>query len=499
MRRFILKICLILLAAPAATALRAQAQTSYLDRIEWVLSDVTMVSDSAGGERTAKIDLAIKWKDKPHASTQHAVSIVPALISKDSTEEFYFSPIYIYGKIREKATEREAVLNRRDTSVTDLDSVFILETGRKAPSTVRYVGEIPYNPAMLDGCMALYETVHGCADCLEGTDTMYLAEVLPPYQPQWSAAPDFIQSPSGNDKHRERRHRANLNFIINRYEIRPDYMDNAEALDEIVESIRTAMNDTLFTVKAVRFLGFASPDGPERFNISLARNRAAALADHVKGMDTSIPDSLYVVENGAENWDGFFKAVAADPELASNETVLRVRNLLREDNRDSCERILKQDKALYEKLKTDILPDLRLTEYVIEYNLRDFSPEEAEALWEEHPDWLSINEMYSVAELYGEDDPRYLDVLFEAATTYPTDVAAVHNAAIALYRKGMTDEAFSLLTDRYEPELLNTLGILYASEDMNQEAINAFSLAAKAGHEGAAHNLEELQKVMEQL
>ena len=216
-------------------------------------------------------------------------------------------------------------------------------------------------------------------------------------------------------------------------------------------------------------------------------------------MDTSLPDSLFIVEGGAEDWDGFFAAVAGHAALAGNETIARVRALLTDSNRDSCERILRADRRLYNVLHTDILPPLRRTEYVIEYDIRNFTPEEAERLWREHPQWLSINEFYSVAQLYGEDDPRYVEVLLAAARTYPADVAATHNAAMALHRAGMTTEAVSLLSGRYEPGLLNTLGIIYAGEEMFPEARAAFNMAAASGYADAQTNLEQLDRVEEQL
>lgn len=484
------------LMAIQACAFHANAQTTYLDKIEWVLSDMSIIPARAGNNRTLRIDMAAKWKDRPDAAPQHTVCIVPVMLSKDSSMEFSFAPIYIDGRIREKVIERNAVLDKK--GIHRPDTAFVIEVGRKAPEVVRYVAEIPYDPAMLDGTLALYETVNGCADCLKGADTMYIEGVLPPYIPQWSA-PGFMQSPNGDDKNSGRRHTADLKFIMDRDDINPDYMDNAEVLDGIIESIRTAMNDTIFDIKAVHFLGFASPDGPEKRNVSLAERRSASLADYIKGMDTTIPDSLYIVESGAENWVEFFEAVDKDPELSGNQLIASVRASLSESNKDSCEMILKSDPELYDKLRKDILPGLRRTDYVIEYHLRNFSPEEAEALWQEHPDWLSINEIYSVAELYGEDDERYLDVLFTAARTYPADVAASHNAAIALYRAGMITEAVSLLSGHYEPQLLNTLGIIYAGEGMYTEAEAALNMASNAGYEDASHNLEELHRIMEQL
>lgn len=493
MRRLIYCIsALILMTLPRLQELRAQ--NSYLDRLEWLPGEVRIVADSADGPKMVELSMAVKWKSKPEVAPQHTVSIVPVLLT-DTAGAFSFTPIYIDGRIRAKALERRMVLDRN--SRQRADSSVVVRTGRNAPGTVYYLSRIPYLPAMLDGCVALYETAHGCAECLVETDTLVLAGVLPRFIPSWG--PGFVQSPDGDSKRRERRYRADLSFEVNLSQIAPGYKDNTAALEGIAESIHTAMNDSIYTVRAVRFMGYASPEGPERFNTALSARRAASLADHIRSMDTSLPDSLFVVEGGAEDWDGFFAAVAGHAALAGNETVARVRALLTDSNRDSCERILRADRRLYNVLRTDILPPLRRTEYVIEYDIRNFTPEEAERLWREHPQWLSINEFYSVAQLYGENDSRYVEVLLAAARTYPADVAATHNAAMALHRAGMTTEAVSLLSGRYEPGLLNTLGIIYAGEEMYPEARAAFSMAAASGYADAQTNLEQLDRVEEQL
>ena len=64
---------------------------------------------------------------------------------------------------------------------------------------------------------------------------------------------------------------------------------------------------------------------------------------------------------------------------------------------------IKKDYATYDILRNEILIPMRRIEYSIEYQVRDFTPEEAMAFWTEHPEWLSINELNSVADTYGED------------------------------------------------------------------------------------------------
>ena len=377
-------IIVALLVSSVVRVSVACAQTSYVDRMDWLLGDVFIAVDTASGSKDAVLDMVIRWKDRPSADRQHAVCIQPVLMSQDSSDQFGFAPIYIDGKIRSKAIAREEVLNRR--AVHRPDSCFVIEVGKDAPLAVRYRSSLPYDRAMLDGSIVLYEVVHGCADCLEGMDTLVLSEVLPRYEPRFG--PDFM---------------------VNLSSIDPEYKDYAEALDGLVESIRTAMNDTVYTVRAVRFMGFASPECPERFNTLLAGRRAASLADYI--VETSrgmLPDSIIMVEGGAEDWDGFFAAVDGNQSVAGNRSVAAVRASLTADNRDSCERVLRADRKLFNVLRTDILPALRRTEYTIEYDVRDFSPEEAERLWQEHPEWLSINELYSQCIM-----PRWLSAVPE--------------------------------------------------------------------------------------
>lgn len=45
----------------------------------------------------------------------------------------------------------------------------VLRPGRKDGSgTIEYCARVPYSPDMLDGRIVLYETVSGCAGCLDG-------------------------------------------------------------------------------------------------------------------------------------------------------------------------------------------------------------------------------------------------------------------------------------------------------------------------------------------
>ena len=372
----------------------------------------------------------------------------------------------------------------------------VLRPGNKEESgTIDYCARVPYSPDMLDGRIVLYETVTGCAGCLEGRDTLEFGKALRRYVPDWTVSP----SPAGGAKQRELRQRADLKFIVNLHDIRPDYADNADVLDRVMNSIRIASDSSIFTVRSVRFIGYASPDGPEEFNRRLAGDRAASLADYVMKADESIPDSLFTVESVGEDWEGLFAAADADPRISGNALLAEVRENLTENNWHDSEWRMKSDPELYAYLRDNILPSLRRTEYAIEYDIRDFTASEAAQLWKEHPDWLSVDEFKAAAQSYGRNSPEYIEILTAAVETYPGDCASLNNAAVALFEAGRAAEAADLLEGSTDPLLMNTLGVILAADGQYERSAELFRGSADAGGKEAAHNLEELEKVMFQL
>lgn len=488
------KIALFALALLASgfAASESRAQVSYLGLIEWKPGEVHIVDGSTptGGVKLAELEFEFNWEGRDVAS-QHSSTIVPVIVSADSTQSFNFAPIYIDGRIRAKAVERAAVLNGYERPA----DAYVLTVGRDESQTVQYKSSIPYDPAMLDGHLVIHEIVTGCAGCKEGEDSLRFDDVLKRYIPDWV----FTRGSSGGDKGREIHERAEVKFIINLHDIRPDFADNATVLENVIASVSESVENELFVVHSVSFSGYASPDGPESFNTGLAERRSRSLANYVLERVPALSNEIITINSGAEDWTGLFEAVAADPQIADNPTMAEVREMLRDDNRDATERVLKRDRELFEYLKPGILPSLRRTEYTISYSIRSFTPEEAEKIWREHPDWLSIDEFNSVASLYGPEHPDYCEVLTTAAEVYPSDARVVNVAAIALYEAGRTDEALKMIDGRDEAVLLNTLGIINAEQGKYEQARKAFTEAEAGGDENAAHNLEQLEAVLYQL
>ena len=66
-------IIVALLVSSVVRVSVACAQTSYVDRMDWLLGDVFIAVDTASGSKDAVLDMVIRWKDRPSADRQHAV------------------------------------------------------------------------------------------------------------------------------------------------------------------------------------------------------------------------------------------------------------------------------------------------------------------------------------------------------------------------------------------------------------------------------------------
>lgn len=473
----------------------AAQDASYLDFLRWQQEPVSIVTEESAkggsGAKQAELRFTIDWNGLQVAPQQTA-AIVPVLVTADGSQTYSFAPVFIDGRTRAKAVDRMEVLSGIGRPE---GSTVVRPYEKDTPAQIEYVSSIAYDPAMLDGRIVFYETVSGCAGCIEGEDSLSVGDVLPRYVPDWR----FSATPAGGVKQREIRERADLKFKVNLHGIDPAFADNASVLDKVMSSMRMAADSSIYTVTAVRFIGYASPDGPEQFNRELALRRANSLADYVKSSGEAVSGSLFTVESVGEDWEGLFAAAAADPQIAGNATLDKVRGMLTEGNWAECERLLKSDPGLYGHLREKVLPSLRRTEYSIEYNIRQFSAEEAAQLWSSRPELLSVDEFKAAAGLCGKDSPEYLEILLTAARTYPDDPAALNTAATALYEAGRLAEAGKLLEGRGEPLLQNTLGVIRAGEGDYDAAMQLFESASDSGNSEAAHNLAELENVMYQL
>ena len=164
---------------------------------------------------------------------------------------------------------------------------------------------------------------------------------------------------------------AQMNFPINEGRIHTDFAGNRQETDKLQAIIDLVLADTTATMQRIVICGYGSPDGSYAFNERVAKMRADGLRASV-AEKASFPQNLIEVRYVAEDWEGlaaFVEAASAD-QLPHRNDLLKVIRSNR--SADAKERIIrKQYPADFSYLKNNGLPQLRRSDYMIEYLTRD--------------------------------------------------------------------------------------------------------------------------------
>ncbi|MCD8270772.1 MAG: tetratricopeptide repeat protein [Parabacteroides sp.] len=143
-------------------------------------------------------------------------------------------------------------------------------------------------------------------------------------------------------------------------------------------------------------------------------------------------------------------------------------------------------------LLEDYFPSLRRIDYTLAYIARPFDVNEAKLVIQTKPQYLSLNEMFLVANTYPKDSPEFKEVFDIAVRLYSTDPVAQQNTAALEIERDAIDAGIKRLEAINTPEAWNNLGVAYAQKKEYQKALDYFSKAANAGVKAAIQNQEEL-------
>jgi hypothetical protein len=93
-------------------------------------------------------------------------------------------------------------------------------------------------------------------------------------------------------------------FKQSEVKIRPEWHNNQQVLDRIIEVIQKMQADGEGQICKIQIVGMASFDGPEKLNESIAKQRAWALKRHVQEI-LPIGDDQFDMAYGGEGWTDF--------------------------------------------------------------------------------------------------------------------------------------------------------------------------------------------------
>ena len=245
-------------------------------------------------------------------------------------------------------------------------------------------------------------------------------------------APDSFQ------RVKAQKQEAEIKFLINQANLRKSEMKN-NSVKEFVQMLKKINRDKEgLNIKNVEVAAYASPEGGVKFNDKLASKRQNTSEKYVKQtlkktkVSTDI-DARYT----AQDWDGFQKLVAAS-NLQDKDVILRVLSMYQDPQER--EQQIRNMSAGFRELADGILPELRRSRLIINYETIGRSDDQIKEQYNADPTKLSADELLYAAAL--EDNADNKEAIYnKTAEIYPNDNRAFNNVAALEFAKGNNDAA----------------------------------------------------------
>lgn len=302
------------------------------------------------------------------------------------------------------------------------------------------------------------------------------------------ASESGIIAPDTFQRVNEKKQEANIKFLINQANIRKSELKN-NSVQEFVEMLKKINADREgFNIQNVEIQAYASPEGGVKLNDKLAGKRQNESEKYVKGtlkhnkVNADI-DAHYT----AQDWDGFQKLVAAS-NLQDKDVILRVLSMY-EDPQER-EQQIRNMSAGFRELADGILPELRRSRLIINYETIGRSDEQIEQQYKDDAAKLSADELLYLATF--DKTPAEQEAIYTKATQiYDKDYRAYNNLAALALAKGdkaaaqkYAEKAASLGSDT--PEAQANMGLLALVNGNVQDAERAISKSANSENVKAA-------------
>ena len=285
------------------------------------------------------------------------------------------------------------------------------------------------------------------------------------------------------------------------YKINSSVLSKKATETEEVAALKSSVEGYLNNDRAAQSVyvkGYASPDGPEKFNDKLSDKRSQS---GLKAVQKLLAETGLNIDAAAygEDWDGFKAAVAAS-NIQDKDLILQVLGMY--TSSAEREKEIKNLASVFGALKTDVLPQLRRAQIVNTIDVTGKTDAEMVALIKEgRVAELNLEELLHIAEA----QPEVAEVALKAAAETYNDARAYNNLAITLAKQGDFDGALKALDKAAKAgskseELNNNYALVYLAMGETDKAasyaqganaeVQALAAAAKGEYAAASKNLE---------
>lgn len=472
-------ICILLCLLPAWLG---KAQTVYKDQVR-----IEKPSITRGDDNRLTIAMDIILQQNMDVTSNQTAKLTPLLETEGHTKAL--PTIVIYGR-------RRALVNERENEVPK-DAYTTLRRKKNTEQKVEYLVQMTYEAWMQYAKLTLNADLCGCCDVVEEGDSELITQLnIIPDKPNPSIA--YITPQAEPVKHRAIVGKAFLDFPVNKTIIHPEYRNNMIELAKIRATIDTVRNDRNTKITNIAIEGYASPEGSYASNARLAEGRTQALMEYVRNYYQFDPSTIST-RSTPEDWAGYRKFVETS-DLDKKSEVLSLMDDAQLDV-DKKERKIATliGKEAYQYLLSDCYPALRHSDYTVNYTVRGFTPEESKEIIHTHPQQLSLQEIFQVAQSYEAGSEEFNHAFQVAVLMFPDNSTANLNAAAMDIQKGGDMTVAKKYLAKADPEAgatLNNLGIIAMLEGDLDAAEKYFDQAkvTEVATEAEA-NLKELKKL----
>ncbi len=470
-RTFFAAAALLTAAASSAFSLSADSTLLHLSRLD------VAVDEAAA---TVAIDLSVD-ASAFSVPKDRQILLTPMLISADGADSLALSTITIAGRNQWYHYLRNGFLDDADSH--------IYRAGHSANAA--YHTTVPMQPWMEHSSLEMRAATANCCDApvlmpgpsVHGMVPMATIDVTSRiidapvrFAPPVDAGP-VTRSIEGS---------AFVTFVVNRTELRPDYMNNPAELQKIINSIEYVRRDTDATITGVHIKGFASPEGPYMNNVRLAQGRTETLRRYVRDL-YRFPDTIVTSDYQPEDWAGLRTWVTDSMSLPINNRagiLAIIDGDLDYDERNAA--IQAQYPADYAVILRDVYPWLRHSDYAVRYSIKTYTTlEEIRRVYAVDPTRLRNVDFYTLAQSYPVGSPEYCSVFKKAVEVYPDDKMLNLNAANIAIEDDNFSEARRYLNRAGDSPLADyARGVLAGRMGKPAEMLDLLNAAAQGGIDG---------------
>ncbi len=219
----------------------------------------------------------------------------------------------------------------------------------------------------------------------------------------------------------------NSSVVTKKNERKADLGDFKNNVDKNLENDRATQN--------IAVKGYASPDGPEKFNDKLSKARSESgkkvVAKLLKDSGLDIDAAAY-----GEDWEGF-KELVEKSDIKDKNLILQVLSLYNSPAQREAE--IKNMSSVFNELKSDILPELRRSQIVNSTDIQGKTDAEIMAAYR-NGDELTVEEYLYAAETLANGANEQVAILTVAAKKY-NDARVYNNLGVAQTKAGQKAEA----------------------------------------------------------